>query len=49
MPSRSLLYLLVGALGVVVIVLGYRLYEEARKPDGVEISIGQHGVSIEKN
>ena len=49
MGSRSLLYLVVCALCVVVAVLGYRLYQEERKPDGVEISIGQGGVSIEKN
>jgi hypothetical protein len=28
-------------------VLGYQLYQEKKQPDGVEISIGEKGVSVE--
>ncbi|MBR0950747.1 hypothetical protein [Bradyrhizobium canariense] len=46
--SRNILYLVTGALAVVVAVLGYQVYRERQKTTGVEISIGERGVSIEK-
>lgn len=46
--SRNLLYLVVGALAVVAMVLGYQVYRERQKTTGVEINIGEHGISIEK-
>ena len=45
--SRNLLYLVVGALAVVAMVLGYQVYRERQKTTGVEINIGEHGISIE--
>jgi hypothetical protein len=45
---RNALYLLVGALVVATAVLGYSLYQEREKKAGVEISIGQRGISVEK-
>lgn len=47
MKRRNILYLVVGALLVVVAVLGYRLYEERQK-GGVEIKIDRDGLSIEE-
>lgn len=43
------LYLVVGALIVVVAGLGTYIYQEESKPKGVELSIGQDGVKIEEN
>jgi predicted negative regulator of RcsB-dependent stress response len=47
--SRSnIVYLVVGALVVVVLVLGYQLYQDRKKPEGVRIDLGPNGMSIEK-
>ena len=47
--SRSnILYLAIGALAVVVAVLGYQLYQDRKKPEGVQINIGPGGLSIDK-
>jgi RsiW-degrading membrane proteinase PrsW (M82 family) len=43
------LYLIIGALLVVVIGLGFYVYREESKPKGVELSIGQGGVKVEQN
>jgi RsiW-degrading membrane proteinase PrsW (M82 family) len=47
--NRNVLYAVIGALAVVVMVLGYMYYQEQQKPSGVEIRIGEGGVSIESN
>jgi hypothetical protein len=47
--NRKLLYLICGALGVVVVILGYQVYQDRQKPDGVEIKIDDSGISIQKN
>lgn len=44
---KNMLYLVVGALAVAVAVLGYQQYVDSQK-SGVEISIGEGGVSIEE-
>lgn len=46
--NRNALYLVIGVLGVAVVVVGYQLYQERQKSTGVEISIGDRGISIEK-
>jgi hypothetical protein len=46
--NRNVVYLVIGALAVVSAVLGYQLYQERQKSTGVEISIGDRGISIEK-
>jgi predicted negative regulator of RcsB-dependent stress response len=47
--SRSnILYLIVGALVIVVAVMSYQLYQERKKPEGVHIDVGPNGLSIEK-
>lgn len=48
MTRTNSLYLIVGALVVVATVLGYLLYQERHKKEGIEISIGERGLSIEK-
>lgn len=45
---RNVLYALIGALIVGSAILGYALYEERQKKDGIEISIGERGISVEK-
>jgi RsiW-degrading membrane proteinase PrsW (M82 family) len=47
--NRNTLYLLVGALIVVVIGLGVYVYNEQTKPKGVEIQVDQSGISIQEN
>ncbi len=42
------LYLIIGALIVAVIGLGAYVYHEKQKPDGVELTIGKNGVSVEQ-
>ncbi len=49
MPTnRNILYLIVGALVVIVAVLGYNLYQEKKKPEGLQINIGPGGISVDK-
>lgn len=47
--NRNTLYLVVGALIIVVIGLGVYVYQEETKPKGVEIKLDQSGVSIQEN
>ena len=49
MNGTNGLYLVIGALIVVVIGLGAYVYHEQTKPEGVELSIGKDGVSVQKN
>lgn len=46
--NRNILYLVIGALAAVAVVLGYQFYQERQKTTGVEINIGERGISIEK-
>ena len=46
--NRNLLYLIIGALAVGVVVLGY-LYYQDQKTTGVEIKLDNSGVSIKGN
>jgi RsiW-degrading membrane proteinase PrsW (M82 family) len=48
MSRSNILYLVVGALVVVVAVLGYQVYQDRKKPEGVNINLGPGGISIEK-
>jgi hypothetical protein len=49
MPTnRNYLYLAIGALAVVVAVLGYNLYQDRKEPKGVQINIGPGGISVDK-
>jgi len=45
--SRNFLYVLVGALSVGVVVVGYLYYQESQS--GIGIEIDERGVTIEGN
>jgi hypothetical protein len=47
--NRNILYTIVGALAVISAALGYQYYQERQKTTGIEITVGEGGVSIEKN
>jgi hypothetical protein len=47
MISRNILFAIVGVLAVAVGVLGYSLYQERNKPEGVSINVGPGGLKIE--
>ena len=47
--SRNALYAVIGALAVVVLVLGVYVYRQESKPEGVELKIDDSGISIQKN
>ena len=47
--KQNQLYLIIGALLVVVIALGIYVYREESKPDGVELRIDESGISVEEN
>jgi len=46
MTSRNVLYLIVGALVVMVAVLSYQVYQKNKEPKGLNINIGPGGLSI---
>jgi hypothetical protein len=49
MPTnRNMLYLVIGALCVAVVGLGYKVYQDNKEPKGIELKVGPGGVSIEK-
>jgi predicted negative regulator of RcsB-dependent stress response len=47
MTRDNVLYLVIGALVASVVVLGYQLYEAKKEPKGVQLNIGERGISIE--
>lgn len=44
--NRNYLYAIIGALAVATAVFGYRSYKAQQEPSGVQISIGENGLSI---
>ena len=48
MTRERILFLILGALVVAVVVLGYQLQQERKKTSGIDINIGEKGISIEK-
>ena len=48
MSRSNTLYLIVGVLVLVVAVMGYELYQDRKKPEGVRIDVGPNGMTIEK-
>jgi predicted negative regulator of RcsB-dependent stress response len=46
--NRNFLYLIIGALVVTTAVVGYQFYQERQKTAGIEITVGNSGISIEK-
>jgi hypothetical protein len=45
--NRNLMFLIIGALIVVVGLLGYNLYEAKKEPKGVQINVGPDGLKIQ--
>jgi hypothetical protein len=45
--NRNTVYIIAGAFLVIIVVLMYQLYEE-RHQTGIEISVGESGISIEE-
>jgi hypothetical protein len=45
--NRNVLYLIIGALVVVAVVVGYLLYQERQQTTGIDINVGNGGVSIQ--
>jgi predicted negative regulator of RcsB-dependent stress response len=43
----NIIYLVIGALVVAVVVLGYQLYQAKKEPTGLHINLGEKGLSIE--
>ena len=48
MQNKNNLMLIVGALIVVVGILGYMLYDAKKEPTGVQINVGKDGIKIEQ-
>jgi len=48
MNRGNIFYLVIGALIVLTGVLGYKLYQDHKQPQGVEIRVGPNGMSIEQ-
>ncbi len=47
MTRNNILYLAIGALAIVVAVMGYQLYQDRHQPEGVHIDLGPGGLSIQ--
>lgn len=47
--SRNALYLIIGALIVVVAGFAIYAYQQESEPSGVEVQVGEEGISIEGN
>ena len=48
MDRTNALYAVIAVLVVVVGVLSYQLYQAKKEPRGVQLNIGERGISIEK-
>ena len=44
--NRNVLYVVIAALAVAAVVLGYQYYQEQQK-SGIQIDVGKGGISIE--
>lgn len=47
MTRNNLIFLIIGALVVVVGVMGYQLYQDRHQPEGLNIKVGPGGLSIQ--
>lgn len=48
MARDNILYLIIGAMVIVIAVLSYQLYQGHKLPEGMRIDLGPNGLSIEK-
>lgn len=46
---QNTLYLIIGALIVIVVGLGIYVYRQETRPAGIELKIDESGVSIQEN
>jgi hypothetical protein len=46
---QNQLYIVIGALLVVVVGLGIYVLREEQKPEGVEIKLDENGISVQQN
>jgi len=47
MDNRSILYAVVAVLLIAVGVLGYKVYQDNKKPEGLQINVGPDGLKIQ--
>lgn len=47
--NQRTLYIVIGVLALAVIVLGIGWYNAAQQPSGIDINLGNGGVSIKTN
>jgi hypothetical protein len=47
MNRSNVLFLVIGALVIVVAVMGYKLYQDRHPPEGLHINVGPGGLSIQ--
>ena len=47
MDNRNILYAVIGALIITVGVLGYKVYQDNKKPEGLQINVGPDGLKIQ--
>jgi hypothetical protein len=45
--NRNLLFMIIGALVVVVGVLSYNLYQDRKQPEGLQINVGPNGLKVQ--
>ncbi len=45
--NRNGLYLIIGALALAALVIGYLFYQEKQKTSGITIDLGKDSISIE--
>jgi hypothetical protein len=45
--NRNILYLVIGVLAVAALALSYQFYQERQKTTGIQIDVGEDGISIE--
>jgi len=45
--NRNVMFLIIGALIVVVGILGYNLYQTKKQPEGLQINVGPSGLKIQ--
>lgn len=46
--NRNTLYIVIAVLAVGVAVIGFQLYQERQKTTGIDITVGEGGISIKK-
>jgi hypothetical protein len=46
-PNRNFLFLIIGALVVVVGVLSFNLYQDRKQPQGLQINVGPNGLKVQ--